>query len=324
MATTPTKATSELDARFTDMSVSSRSVGDTPSWSRHAVTARDLTGSWPSGRDGLQALLAFSALHEQVRRRRALARRQAGFDTISTTTEFETGEQFVLDEGLQLVAERAVGITGADGLAIALAENDEIVLRASAGVIKPDVGARLDRDSAFSGACFRTAEIVRCDDTEIDPRVNLHACRHLGARSMVAVPLCGRRRVIGLLEAFSAQVFGFNDSDVRSLELLAELILGALKPEDEDRFAESAEVAATRLETPGQTGPTGETTEKPGDSSPAIGAVSGDWSVHGWGINASLGSVVEGNTLPPSDSASSDAGSPAAKSSSCRSTADPG
>ena len=58
---------------------------------------------------------------------------------------------------------------------------------------------------------------------------------------MVAVPLCGRRRVIGLLEAFSAEPFGFNDSDMGSLELLAELILAALKPEDEDRFAASAQ-----------------------------------------------------------------------------------
>jgi hypothetical protein len=51
-----------------------------------------------------------------------------------------------------------------------------------------------------------------------------------------------------LLQAFSAQPFGFNDSDVRNLSLLAELVLGALTPEDEDRFAESAQVAATKLE----------------------------------------------------------------------------
>jgi len=324
MATTPTKATIVPDARFTGMSASSGSVGDTPSWTGHAIDAEDLTGSRPSGRDALQALLAFSALHEQVRWRRALARRQAGFDTISSTAEFEAGEQFVLDDVLQLVAERAVAITGADGLAIALAENDEIVLRASAGIIKPSVGARLDRDSAFSGACFRTAQIVRCDDTEIDPRVNLHACRQLGARSMVAVPLCGRRRVIGLVEAFSAQIFSFNDSDVRSLELLAELILGALKPEDEDRFAEFAQVAATRLGTPGQTASTAEITEKTGDSSAAIGAISVDVSVDAGGIGVSSGSGVEGNRLllPLSDSASPDGGSRAATSSSSTSTAD--
>jgi N-acetylmuramoyl-L-alanine amidase len=205
----------------------------------------------PSQRDALQALLAFSALHDQVRRRKTLAARHNGFDAgapVAPSAEFDPAEQFVLDEVLQLVAERAVAITGADGLAIALAENNEIVLRAAAGAVRPDVGARIDRDSAFSGACFRTAQIVNCDDTETDPRVNLQACRKLGARSMVAVPLCGRRRVIGLLEAFSTWPFAFNDSDVRNLSLLAELVLGALKPEDEDRFAESAQAAATKLE----------------------------------------------------------------------------
>jgi N-acetylmuramoyl-L-alanine amidase/putative methionine-R-sulfoxide reductase with GAF domain len=211
--------------------------------------------SRPTGRDALQALLAFSALHQQVRQRRALAARNQGFEELARGHEFEPGEQFVLDEILQLVAERAIAITGADGLGIALAENNEIVLRASAGTIKPDVGARIQRDSAFSGACFRMAEIIQCDDTETDDRVNLYACRQLGARSMVAVPLCGRRRVIGLLEAFSAEPFGFNDSDVRSLELLAELVVGALKPEDEDRFAESAQVAEAKLATPASSTP---------------------------------------------------------------------
>ncbi len=203
----------------------------------------------PSQRDALQALLAFSALHEQLRRRKALALHQQTFDAGAPVAEFTSDEQFVLAEVLQLVAERAIAITGADGLAIALAENNEIVLRAAAGTVRPDIGARIDRDSAFSGACFRTAQTVNCDDTETDPRVNLEACRKLGARSMVAVPLCGRRRVIGLLEAFSAWPFGFNDTDVRNLTLLAELVLGALKPEDEDRFAESAQAAVTKLET---------------------------------------------------------------------------
>ena len=202
----------------------------------------------PTQLDALQALLAFSALHEQIRRRRALASRLASFDSQAPVAEFEPEEQFVLDDVLELVAERAVAITGADGLAIALAENNEIVLRAAAGTIRPDVGQRIDRNSSFSGACFRTAQIFICDDTETDPRVNLEACHKLGARSMVAVPLCGRRRVIGILEAFSSWPFGFNESDVRNLTLLAELVLAALKPEDEDRFAESAQVAVTKLE----------------------------------------------------------------------------
>ncbi|MGD0601371.1 MAG: GAF domain-containing protein, partial [Terriglobales bacterium] len=194
----------------------------------------------PSRRNTPQALLALLALHKEVHRRKTLEARQTGDDGAVPEAEPEEGEQFTLDEVLQLVADRAVAITGADGLAIALAENNEIVLRAAAGTVRPDLGARIDRDSAFSGACFRTAQIVSCDDTETDARVNLQACRRLGARSMVAVPLCGRRRGIGLLQAFSTQPFGFDDSDVRNLSLLAELLLGALTPEDEDRCAESA------------------------------------------------------------------------------------
>ena len=259
MATTPTKPTIDVGAGLTaarvpawplERGVFAPKQGVSHEGAFHEAASHETREPRPSRRDALQALLAFSALHQQVRQRRALASRRNGFETIAPATEFESAEQFVLDEVLQLVAERAIAITGADGLGIALAENNEIVLRASAGSIKPDVGQRIQRDSAFSGACFRTAQIIRCDDTETDHRVNLYACRQLGARSMVAVPLCGRRRVIGLLEAFSSEPLGFNDSDVASLALLAELILGALKPEDEERFAESAQVAEAELAVP--------------------------------------------------------------------------
>jgi len=200
----------------------------------------------PDQRDALQALLAFSTLHDQIRRRRADDSRShsAGATLADQGWQYE---QFVLDEVLQLVAERAQAITGADGIAIALAEGDEIICRASAGTMAPDRGVRLDAKAGFSGACFRTGKIVRCDDAEKDSRVNIQACRRLGTRSMVAVPLLGQESVVGLLEAFSTEPFGFNDSDVRSLNLLAELILAALKPEDEDRIVRAAKVAAAEL-----------------------------------------------------------------------------
>ena len=197
-------------------------------------------------REALQALLAFSTLHDQIRRKRVEEVRRQAHESSSADTSWEY-EQFVLDEVLQLVAERAQAITGANGIAIALAEGDEIICRASVGEMAPDRGIRLDSKAGFSGACFRTARIVRCDDSERDSRVNLEACRRLGTRSMVAVPLLGQQSVVGLLEAFSTEPFAFNDSDVRSLNLLAELILAALKPEDEDRIVRAAKVAAAEL-----------------------------------------------------------------------------
>lgn len=196
-----------------------------------------------SGREALQALLAFSSLHEQIRQRRAIEAQNGRRLTPEDAWQLE---QFVLDEVLHLVAERAQTITGADGIAIALADGEAVVCRASVGVIVPDPGVRLNPDSGFSGTCFRSGEIVRCDDTEQDPRVNVQTSRQLGARSMVAVPLLGQKSIIGLIEAFSTEAYAFNDSDVRSLSLLAELILAAIKPEEEDRMAEiSQQVSAT-------------------------------------------------------------------------------
>jgi N-acetylmuramoyl-L-alanine amidase len=182
----------------------------------------------------LQALLAFACIHEQAAKRRRLSASPLQGKAEHLTRE----EQFALDEVLQLVAERAVAITGADGVAIALAHGDSILCRASSGKIAPDPGIRLDPDSGFSGACLRSGQTVRCDDSETDDRVNAQACRGLGTRSMVAVPLAAKQRVIGLVEAFSTEAFGFNDADVRSLNLLGELILAAIRPEEEDRLAE--------------------------------------------------------------------------------------
>jgi N-acetylmuramoyl-L-alanine amidase/GAF domain-containing protein len=202
-----------------------------------AVTAAGPRPSSPTermGHEALQALLAFSALHEQIRSRRARANNGAGPDDDWRL------EQFVLDEVLQLVAERALAITGADGVAVALAQDNAIVCRASAGSIVPDPGVRLDPNSGFSGECLISGRIVRCDDVDTDPRVNLEVCRRLGVRSILAVPLSAKQNVVGLLEAFSCEPYGFNDSDVRSLNLLAELILSAMKPEEEDRLREIA------------------------------------------------------------------------------------
>ncbi|MGA8735306.1 MAG: N-acetylmuramoyl-L-alanine amidase [Terriglobales bacterium] len=187
------------------------------------------------GHEALQALLAFAALHDQVRKRRA---KQANDSDCSSAEDDWQVEHFLLDEVLQLVAERALAITGADGAAIAWAEGDAIVCRASAGTIAPDAGIRLDPNSGFSGECLVSGRIVRCDDADTDPRVNVQACQRLGVRSMLAVPISAKENVIGLLEAFSNEPHGFNDSDVRSLCLLAELILSAMKPEEEDRLRE--------------------------------------------------------------------------------------
>src|SRR5215471_8133122 len=185
-------------------------------------------GARAPGYDAVQALLAFSALDKQNRARCTAAG--------AAVLPRRSPDEFVLHEVLQLVTERALALTGADGVAIALVQEGEIICRATTGTIAPEIGARLDPQSGLSGMCFVSGETAFCNDAERDPRVNVAASRDLHARSIVAVPLRGRRSVVGLLEAFSTDAFAFGESDVRSLNLLAELILAAMKPEEEERF----------------------------------------------------------------------------------------
>src|SRR5579863_6426502 len=158
-----------------------------------------------AGRNALQALLAFACIQEQAAKRRALKNPASASEASPVWRE----EEFRIDEVLQLVAARAISITGADGVAIGLAEENAIVCRASAGRIAPDRGIKLDPNSGFSGACLRSGQTVRCDDSDTDSRVNAQACRDLGTRSMIAVPLTAKKRVVGLIEAFSSETSGF-------------------------------------------------------------------------------------------------------------------
>jgi len=191
-----------------------------------AEPVRPRTSYQAPGREPLQTLLAFSSLHEQIRRR------QGRTSTGDKRNSLLPSEQFVPDEVLQLISERALAITGTDGIAIALAEGAEVRCRAAAGQMVPDVGVKLDPNSGFSGACIRTGLIVRCDDTAKDPRVDQEACRRIGVRSIVAVPLLTEQGVAGLIASFSKETHGISDGDIRSLSLLAELALAALHPEN--------------------------------------------------------------------------------------------
>jgi PAS domain S-box-containing protein len=69
-----------------------------------------------------------------------------------------------------------------------------------------------------------TGEIVRCDDSENDDRVDREACRRVGARSMVVVPLKRRAATVGVLKVFSPQPKAFDEEDVRTLQLMAGLV----------------------------------------------------------------------------------------------------
>ncbi len=147
-----------------------------------------------------------------------------------------------LDSALQLLVERAQYITGATGTALALPQGEEMVCRASAGSSAPAVGARLQVRSGLTGESISRRQLLRCDNAETDPRVNLEACRALGIASIVVLPLLRRDgQVRGLFEMFSDHPYAFEERDLIALERMADLTLTALDlAEQRQNFASAA------------------------------------------------------------------------------------
>lgn len=158
-----------------------------------------------------------------------------------------------LKAALQLIAERAQSLVRASGVAIALADSDPdfMVCRASSGNAPP-IGARLQLGSGFSGHCIKNAVPVRCDDSELDARVDAPSCRALGIRSILAAPVRAGDKSVGLIEAFSPQPNTFTEADAKTLQRFADTVLNAanraarsenlppLGPPPAPRFAPSA------------------------------------------------------------------------------------
>ena len=163
-------------------------------------------------------------------------------DTIAATDQSSAGggvgdksngrralEEMELDSALQLLVERAQYITGATGTALALPQGEEMVCRASAGSSAPAVGARLQVRSGLTGESIARRQLLRCDNAETDPRVNLETCRALGIASIVVLPLLRRSgEVSGLFELFSDHPYAFEERDLVALERMADLTLTAL------------------------------------------------------------------------------------------------
>ena len=133
----------------------------------------------------------------------------------------EIAEQFRLRD----ILEEACVATGATGAAIALARGDQMVCRATAGGDAPDLGVCLDPDHGLSGSCIQTRQLQQCNDTESDPRVDPEACRQLGVRSVVVLPLLRANELLGVFEILSSRPNAFGQGELDSLQALSCRIL---------------------------------------------------------------------------------------------------
>ncbi|HMX56698.1 MAG TPA: GAF domain-containing protein [Leptospiraceae bacterium] len=133
-----------------------------------------------------------------------------------------------LSQVMALVVDRTIPLVRADGAAIELAEGEDMVYRAVSGNAKPFLGLRIKRNGSLSGLCVQTGEVLLCEDSETDPRVDRQPTRKIGLRSMIVMPLRYRDATVGVLKVMSAEAHKFQKEDEMILGLLSEVVAAAM------------------------------------------------------------------------------------------------
>jgi TonB family protein len=174
-----------------------------------------------------------------------------------------SSSDLALDLLLHEIVVQACLATNATGAAIAMVRNGDFVCRATTGQNAPELGSHLSAGAGLSGACIQSHELQRCDDAGIDPRVDADACRELGVRSVLIVPLLKENELLGVFEIFSPSPSAFGDRDVQTLTALSrrivETMIVPVQAEGEFSATEDSANVWTLLENPASPAPQSET-----------------------------------------------------------------
>ncbi len=134
-----------------------------------------------------------------------------------------------LDRVLQIVVHRSAELTQGTGAVVEVVDRDELVYRAASGTAAKHVGLYLPIEGSLSGEVVTTRTLLRCNDSDTDPRVDSEACRMIGLRSMVIAPLLDGDHTLGALKTYSDRPNAFDDLDEYVVQLLAGMTSAAMQ-----------------------------------------------------------------------------------------------
>jgi len=124
---------------------------------------------------------------------------------------------------MDAASSKAAELTGADGAVVELLEDDSIVYRSASGLAEAQLGLRLPVANSLSGRVLTSRTAAACTDSETDDRVNRAACRKVGLRAMVIVPLIAGDQAIAVMKLVWKDAREFNESEVEIAQLLANM-----------------------------------------------------------------------------------------------------
>ena len=155
----------------------------------------------------------------------AFAVQRSGLDRKSLSAlidlqQFIKTNNFDLERAMHIVVERALKVSTASGVAIALLEADGLVYRAGSGTATNDVGRHVPAvlSAASTGEVRR--EIVRVENAQTDSRVQGEICRQFDANALLMLPIYKDHVLFGLLQVLFTEAHSFVDSEVRMYNLM--------------------------------------------------------------------------------------------------------
>lgn len=162
------------------------------------------------------------------------ARKVAEEDAVALLTKIVAAQSEIATAGpdpqdvVDAITYRAQELTRSSGAVLEIRDGEMMRYWSASGIARNQVGLALPVQGSLSGLCISESRVMRCDDSESDPRVNRDACRNVGLRSMLVAPLNFRNQTVGVLKVISTFPSAYKDADCRTLEQLSTLVAASL------------------------------------------------------------------------------------------------
>lgn len=147
-----------------------------------------------------------------------------------TLAEIVETERLIQDQrvdsqtAVELIAERTLTITRADGVAVGVLENGKLVYRADTGDTASQLNSPALITDSLAAECFRTGKALQSPSTRSDDRIDQALRQRLGVESLLAIPIRQEGKIAGVLELRFKHPNAFQSHDLRTCQLMSGLI----------------------------------------------------------------------------------------------------
>lgn len=140
-----------------------------------------------------------------------------------------------------IIVGRTAEITSGTGALITILRDEDLICQAESGSAVGHIGFHLPIEASLSGHAIRDRKVMRCNNTEVDARVDPEACRAMNVHSLIVAPLFDGDDALGTLCSLSTETDAFDDLDTHMLEILAGISASAIVRARSLREHQSAE-----------------------------------------------------------------------------------